>query len=158
MIFWCWVLFCCVFKIFIYLIFIFLSNEFNDFCGYSTWLLTALRAHEGPVWIPLLTPSNVNLEIKLSVILLAKMGLFGILENYSLGQATYRKYHRLVQQAKERNVILWRRRKLGRVVLNKSPIEKSMRSRWWQFLIGWVAWGSWLLVGDAMYISSCWGL
>ena len=46
-------------------------------------------------------------------------------ENCNSGQASHSKNHRQVQQNKERNVVLYRKRNLVGVVFNKSPLEKS---------------------------------
>jgi len=57
-----------------------------------------------------------------------KMGLFRNSGELEIGTSNLRQNPRQVQQTKERNVILWRRRKSEGVVLNKSPLEKSKSS------------------------------
>ena len=69
-----------------------------------------------------------------TAILPAKIGLFG---NNKEFQFSTSKSHRQVLQTKERNVILWRkRRKLGRVVVKESPLEKSKRVQEGELFIG----------------------
>ena len=66
------------------------------------------------------------LNIKPSIIL---PGENGHIWEWQFGTCKLWKNHRPVQQTKERNVILWRRkRKLQRVVLKASPLEKGKSS------------------------------
>lgn len=55
-------------------------------------------------------------SIKLPIVLPAKMDLFGNKRELQFRTSKLWQNHRQVQQAKERNIILWRRRKLRRVV------------------------------------------
>lgn len=82
------------------------------------------------------TVVSVDLKNK-AVILPAKMVYLGRAKNCNSGQASHSKSHRQVQQAEERSIILWRkRRKLRRIVLNENPLEKSKNSGRRPFLIG----------------------
>jgi len=78
------------------------------------------------------------------------MGLFRNSGELEIGTSNLRQNPRQVQQTKERNVILWRRRKSEGVVLNKSPLEKKQEFR---MMTGshWLRCrGNCYLVGDAV--------
>ena len=55
--------------------------------------------------------------------------------------------HRQTLRTKERDFLLEERRKLGRVALNKSSLEKDKSFKLWQVLIGFKRW----------LVYFCWG-
>ena len=56
------------------------------------------------------------------------MGLFQNSRGLEFVTNKLQQIHRQVRQTEEKNAISWRRRMLGRVVLNESPLNKSKSS------------------------------
>ena len=87
---------------------------------------------------------NVVLKTKMACYFTRKM-----VKNCNLGQAYYSKNHRQVQQAKKNVILQRKRRKLGAVVLSKSPWEGSRMDEAVFISSGYVA-------GQGGDSSSCW--
>lgn len=92
---------------------------------------------------------TVNLKDKTVRYFTNKMGLFGNNRKLLFGPSKLWQNHRQVQQMKERNVILWWRRKLERVVLNEVQMRKVQGND--SFSLDEFQ-GGWFLVGDAVCI------
>lgn len=119
-----------------------------------SWEWRAHAAQVGPslaaqgrlLWIPLLTPHNVNLKNKIATYFTSKMGFFGNSRELQFGTSNLQQATGTSGKTKGREAFIWFQEETGEDVLNRSLLEnKSWRL--WQFPIGCKWW----------LVRPCWG-